>query len=96
MKKAAFVVLLMIMAGLVEPVLGAEMTLGPESVPRITIQELKGLLGSPDVVIIDVRQPHDWNESEVKIKGAVREDPHRFGSWLSKYPSDRTIVLYCK
>jgi hypothetical protein len=44
-------------------------------VKLITKDELKASLGSPGLVIIDVRPPKDWNESDQKIKGAVREEP---------------------
>ena len=63
--------------------------------PRMTKDELKGMLGSPDLVIVDVRYGKDWTDSDLKIKGAVREDPEAFQSWTNKYPKDKTIVLYC-
>jgi len=43
-------------------------------VPRMTKEELKSLLGNPDVIILDVRESGDWKESKWKIPGAVRED----------------------
>ncbi len=61
----------------------------------MTKERLLSLLGKPDVVIIDVRTNYDWSESKVKIKGAVREEGMKFGSWMNKYPKDKTIVLYC-
>ena len=67
-----------------------------DGVPRMTTEELKAKLGSPEIIIIDVRSAHDWQDSNVKIKGAVREDAYKLGSWISKYPKDRTLVLYCK
>ena len=63
--------------------------------PRMTKDELKGMLGSPDLVIVDVRYGKDWTDSDLKIKDAVREDPEAFQSWMNKYPKDKTIVLYC-
>ena len=63
--------------------------------PRMPTDELKAMLGSPDLVIVDVRYGKDWTDSDVKIKGAVREDPKVFESWTNKYPKDKTIVLYC-
>ena len=63
--------------------------------PRMKKDELKGMLGSPDLVIVDVRYGKDWTDSDLKIKGAVREDPKAFESWADKYPKNRTIVLYC-
>ena len=64
-------------------------------VPRMPKEELKAMMGSPDLVIIDVRYGRDWTDSDSKIKGAVREDPKLFESWANKYPKDKTIVLYC-
>ena len=65
-------------------------------VPRISTEELKALLGSAEVIIIDVRAGGDWDRSKEKIKGAVREDPNKSTkSWADKYPKDKTIVLYC-
>jgi rhodanese-related sulfurtransferase len=63
--------------------------------PRMTKDELMAMLGNPDLVIIDVRYGKDWTESDVKIKGAVREDPEAFDSWAKKYPKDKTLVFYC-
>lgn len=66
-----------------------------QDVPRMTVDELKGLLGNPDLVIIDVRTNGDWNGAKEKIAGAVREDPHDVESWAKKYPKEKTLVLYC-
>ena len=62
---------------------------------RMSIEELKGMLGNPDLVIVDVRRDGDWKSSNVKIKGAVREDPEKGGTWMSKYPKDKSLVFYC-
>ena len=64
-------------------------------VPRMTKEELKAMLDSPDLVIIDVRQRMDWADSDSKIKKAVREDPGAVDSWTNKYPKDKTLVFYC-
>lgn len=64
-------------------------------VPLITKEQLKPGLGSPHVTIIDVRAGKDWNSSEKKIKGAVREDPDNVAAWAKKYQQWRDIVLYC-
>lgn len=62
---------------------------------RMSIEELKGMLGNPDLVIVDVRRDGDWKASNVKVKGAVREDPENVDTWMSKYPKDKTLVFYC-
>lgn len=65
-----------------------------DEVPRMTKEELKNLLGSSDLVIIDVRRVQDWNASEFKIKGSVRPDEQGIG-WAKDYDKDKTMVLYC-
>ncbi len=66
-----------------------------QSAPRITIDKLKAIIGSPGVIIIDVRSPEDWQSSTRKIPGAIREDPHQARSWMFTYGKDRTLVFYC-
>ena len=64
-------------------------------IPRITKEELKAMIGNPNVIIVDVRTNAGWNESKLKIKGAIREDPTQVKSWIEKYPLDKTFVFYC-
>jgi hypothetical protein len=73
--------------GWLTPVFSAE-------APKMSKEELKALLGASDLVIIDVRYGGYWTNSDVKIKGAVREDPDNFKDWSNKYSPDQTIVLY--
>jgi hypothetical protein len=63
--------------------------------PRMTKEELKGLFSNPDLIIVDVRFGRDWTGSDLKINGAVREDPENIESWANKYSKDKTLVLYC-
>jgi hypothetical protein len=70
-------------------------TAGAGAVPRMTKEELKGMLGSSDLMIIDVRRGNDWTSSEFKIKGALRKDPSAFDKWKGDLPKDKTVVLYC-
>ncbi len=50
----------------------------------ITAAQLLPMLGKPDLIIIDVRTSYEWDKSKVKIKGAVREEGMKFGSWMNK------------
>jgi hypothetical protein len=63
--------------------------------PRMSKEELKSRLGDKDIVVIDVRTGHDWEHSDSRIRGAVREDPGDAASWAGKYTKEKTIVLYC-
>lgn len=65
------------------------------SVPRMTKDELKSMVGTPDLLVVDVRQGQDWSASEFKIKGAERMDPEKISEWKTQLPKDKTIVLYC-
>lgn len=66
-----------------------------QEAPRITKQELRAMLGNPDVFIIDVRLQQEWESSEKKIAGAIREDPLEVRSWMPKFSKDKTLVFYC-
>lgn len=66
-----------------------------KDVPRMSIDNLKSRLGDASLVVIDVRQPSDWDKSDLKIKGALREDPQNVSAWASKYSKDKTLVFYC-
>jgi rhodanese-related sulfurtransferase len=66
-----------------------------KDVPRITKEELKAKLGSPDLVLLDVRAKSDWEKSDEKITGAVRMNPETVDTWAGTMPKDKEIVLYC-
>jgi len=74
--------------------MGAGIILANE-VPRISKQDLRAMLDSPDLVILDVRTSGSWEKSKAKIPGAIREDPNDAKSWAEKYSKDKTLVLYC-
>ena len=65
-------------------------------VPRISKDQLKSMLGRPDVVLLDVRIADEWKNAKEKIKGAVRIDPDQTpDSLVHKYSKDKTLVFYC-
>jgi rhodanese-related sulfurtransferase len=55
---------------------------------------LKGMLGDPQLVIIDVRVPASWAKSDRKIQGAMRQDPNQVAVWGPKLPRHKKFVLY--
>ena len=63
--------------------------------PKITKDDLKAMLGKPDVVVVDVRAKSDWDGSKTKIKGAVRGDPADVKAWMASLPREKTLVFYC-
>jgi len=64
-------------------------------VPRMQVDVLKSSLGDPSFVVIDVRQAGDFQASQSKIKGAIREKSDGVADWAKKYSKAKTIVLYC-
>ncbi len=66
-----------------------------QQVSRITKEDLRTVLGDPEVFVIDVRTPQEWEGSDKKIVGAIREDPLELRTWMSKFPKDKTLVFYC-
>jgi rhodanese-related sulfurtransferase len=89
MAKQVILVILLILAALLP------MQSRADDSHAMTKEQLKALLGNPDLTVIDVRTKYDWDTSKVKILGAVREESMKFSSWMNKYPKDKTIVLYC-
>ena len=63
---------------------------------KVAFEKLKELMGSPDLIILDLRYGVGWTLSTQKIKGALREDPkEKTAEWAGKYGKDKTIVTYC-
>jgi rhodanese-related sulfurtransferase len=85
--------LLVIAASLLMAVSGSCAT--AQEAPRVDKETLKSWLDNSEVVIIDVRQPEDWQGSDKKIKGSVREAPGEVKTWAASLPKDKKIVLYC-
>lgn len=64
-------------------------------VPRMTKEDLKVRLGQADLVVIDTRLPGQLAAREPKIRGAVVENPKEVHNWMTNYPKNKTLVLYC-
>jgi hypothetical protein len=95
MKRVVLLILVAFFLGF-SSVCYAEEINGVSKVPRMGIDELKGRLTDAQVVVIDVRSPHDWDDSTTMIKGAIRENPEEVDRWKDKYSKDNVIALYCK
>ena len=67
---------------------------GASEVSIISDIQLKRILDSPEIVIIDVRGSKDWRSSNSKIKGAVRRISKKFESWAHDFPTDKKLILY--
>ena len=92
MRGRTWLILLVLLALLVPAPAGLA---APGEVKYVDKDALKSLLGAPDLLIIDVRRAADWDSSDRKIQGAVRQDPDRVAAWGPTLPKDKRIVLYC-
>ncbi len=66
------------------------------SIPRMTIEELKEKMDHGDrIVILDVRSAQDYSTSPNKIRGAVRIPLDQLKSRYTELPAATEIVTYC-
>jgi hypothetical protein len=65
-----------------------------DDAPRITKEEAKALLGTPNVVFIDARTDAAWGGSDRKIMGAVRFDRYDPDALLGGYTRDTKFIIY--
>ena len=70
---------------------GQALAAAPE-VKYIGPADLKGMLGDPNLVIIDASK--GWWTYDRKIVGSL-VFPGEVSSWAPRIPKDKTIVLYC-
>jgi hypothetical protein len=78
-------------------VLGLVLTLGPAlaAAPEVNFIDaatLKGMLGSPDLVLIDTST--GWWTYDQQIPGSLIL-PEEASSWAPRLSKDKKIVLYC-
>jgi rhodanese-related sulfurtransferase len=63
---------------------------------RISIDEVKQRLDSGEpILFIDTRDPEAWDESDIKLPGALRIHFSEIEKHLDKLPRDKLIVTYC-
>lgn len=66
-----------------------------EQVPRLTKEQVRGMLGKPDVVVVDIRYIKQYEQSDRRIPGAVFVQPENFDEFVKNHPKkDATYVLY--
>jgi rhodanese-related sulfurtransferase len=87
MKKIAIILVMLVLSGATSVWAGSVKTMDKE--------ELKAMLDSPELVLLDVRRGRDWSSSEFKITGAQRLESDGIASAVSTLSKDKIIVLYC-
>lgn len=64
-------------------------------VPRMDMEELKSILDTTDLILLDVRPTGQWAVSSRKIPGATHKDPYRARQWGKNLDRNKTVVTYC-
>jgi len=62
----------------------------------VTARELKDMLDTGDVELIDVREPVEWDIVHIEGATLIPKDRILSGEALSELPQNRKIVLHCK
>lgn len=64
--------------------------------PRITREDLKQKMDNrQDIIILDVRNPTDYGNSEVKIPGSKRMPLDEIDLRLGELDKQKEVVAYC-
>ena len=66
-----------------------------QGVAKVSVGELKEVLGKPDITILDVRDAPDWDRSNTMIPNAIRQSPDDINSWVDKYDKEQKLIVYC-
>ena len=61
---------------------------------ELTPTQVKEALDKDDVVLIDVREPYEWEAG--RIPGATHIELERLASRADEVPTDRPIVFHCR
>jgi rhodanese-related sulfurtransferase len=63
--------------------------------PTISPDELKKLLDSKSVTLVDVRRKADYEADPHLIPGAAWRNPEQVEAWSRELPHGSPVVLYC-
>ena len=62
----------------------------------ISVPDLRRAIGSGSPpIVIDVRRPPAFNDSDVLISGALRRNPETVQAWVESLPRASAVVVYC-
>jgi len=66
-----------------------------DGLPRISIHQIKNMLGKKDLTLLDTRPTQQWKVSTEKIPGAVHHSSFEVQKWSQEYSKNATIITYC-
>lgn len=61
---------------------------------ELTPSQLKEALEKGDIVLVDVREPYEWDAG--RIAGAVHIELERLAARADEVPADRPVVFQCR
>lgn len=61
----------------------------------ITPNDLKPLVASKTVIVLDVRRQNDFQADSVTVPGAQWKNPEQVAEWSKHLPKDKEVVIYC-
>lgn len=66
-----------------------------EQVPRLTKEQVRGMLGKPDAIVMDGRYIKQYEQSDRKLPGAVFFQPETIDEFVKNHPQkDKTYIIY--
>jgi molybdopterin/thiamine biosynthesis adenylyltransferase/rhodanese-related sulfurtransferase len=69
---------------------------GREPLPQLTPKEVDAaLVADPSTLLLDVREPHEWEIGNLEARGAVLIPYGQLRERVAELPKDRSIVVYC-
>lgn len=73
------------------------MSTSPQEIPDITATELKERLdGGHPVVLVDVREPHEWEIANLGDHGAILRPMDDIWDWKDDLDPSAEVVVYCR
>jgi rhodanese-related sulfurtransferase len=66
----------------------------PDPAHELTPTQVKEALDTGDIVLIDVREPYEWEAG--RIPGATHIEIERLAARADEVPTDRPIVFHCR
>ena len=61
----------------------------------ISANDLKKLVESKAITVLDVRRKNDYDADKARLPGAQWKDPETVAEWSKGLPKDKDVVIYC-
>jgi len=61
----------------------------------ISAEEMKKLIASNAITVLDVRRRNDYDADKATLPGAQWKDPEMVAEWSKGLPNDKDVVIYC-